>query len=147
VEVYVDHIVIKSITEKDLLRDIDETFQKLRAYNIKLNTGKCSFGDEEGKFLGVVVTKDGLQANPEKVCAITTMPSPETLKHVQTLNGRVSNQQIHSQTRREVSSFHCYFKKLHSKESVSTERRGINSFPTAATISGKIINPHSTSQG
>jgi hypothetical protein len=71
VEVYVDDIVIKSRTVKDLLKDIDETFRKLRAYNIKLSLGKCSFGVEEGKFLGVVVTKDGLRVNPEKVCVIT----------------------------------------------------------------------------
>jgi hypothetical protein len=89
VEVYVDDIVIKSGTEKDLLRDIGETFRKLRAYNIKLNPGKCSFRVEEGKFLGVVVTKDGLRANPEKVCAITSMSSPTLLKEVQTLNGRL----------------------------------------------------------
>jgi hypothetical protein len=89
VEVYVDDIVIKSKTEKDLLKDIDETFRKLRAYNMKLNPGKCSFGVEEGKFLGVVVTKDGLWANPEKVCAITLMPSPMNLKDVQTLSGRL----------------------------------------------------------
>jgi hypothetical protein len=85
----VDDIVIKSRTEKDLLKDIDETFRRLRVYNIKLNPRKCSFGVEEGKFFGVVVTKDSLRANPEKVCAITSMPSPSSLKEVQTLNGRL----------------------------------------------------------
>ena len=56
---------------------------------MKLNPSKCSFGMEEGKFLGVIVTKDGFKANPEKVDAIVKMPSPSTIKQVQTLNGRL----------------------------------------------------------
>ncbi|XP_021999737.1 uncharacterized protein LOC110897289 [Helianthus annuus] len=46
-EVYVDDIVIKSREEKQMLEGIEETFQKLREYNIKLNPKKCSFGVEE----------------------------------------------------------------------------------------------------
>ncbi|XP_022014008.1 uncharacterized protein LOC110913490 [Helianthus annuus] len=88
-EVYVDDLVIKSREEKQMLEDIEETFQRLREYNIKLNPKKCSFGVEEGKFLGVVVTRDGFKANPEKVAAIARMPSPRTLKEAQALNGRL----------------------------------------------------------
>ncbi|KAI3798457.1 hypothetical protein L1987_33734 [Smallanthus sonchifolius] len=36
-----------------------------------------------------VVTKDGFQANPEKVKAVLQMPSPRSVKDVQTLNGRL----------------------------------------------------------
>ncbi|XP_076951248.1 uncharacterized protein LOC143624501 [Bidens hawaiensis] len=42
---------------------------------------------EEGKFLGVIVTNGGFRANPEKVEAVLKMPSPKTIKQVQTLNG------------------------------------------------------------
>jgi hypothetical protein len=56
---------------------------------MKLNPKKCSFGVEEGKFLGVVVTKDGFQANPEKVDVVLKMPSPKSVKDVQTLSGRL----------------------------------------------------------
>ncbi|KAD0423211.1 hypothetical protein E3N88_44289 [Mikania micrantha] len=61
----------------------------LRKYNIKLNPAKCSFGVMEGKFLGVIVTKGGFKANPEKVEAIRSMASPRSVKEVQTLNGRL----------------------------------------------------------
>ena len=70
-----------------MLEDIEETFRKLREHNIKLNPKKCSFGMEEGKFLGVVVTRDGFRANLEKITTITRMPSPRTLKEAQALNG------------------------------------------------------------
>ncbi|XP_071714304.1 uncharacterized protein [Rutidosis leptorrhynchoides] len=57
VEAYVDDIVIKSHTEEKILRDIQETFASLRKINMKLNPKKCTFGVEEGKFLGHIVTE------------------------------------------------------------------------------------------
>ncbi|GKC19210.1 reverse transcriptase domain-containing protein [Tanacetum coccineum] len=51
-EVYVDDIVIKSRTEYEIVRDIEETFETLREINMKLNPKKCTFGVEEGMFLG-----------------------------------------------------------------------------------------------
>jgi len=89
IEVYVDDLVIKSAEVDIMLRDITDTFTTLRKINMKLNPRKCSFGMEEGKFLGVMVTKDGFLPNPEKVQAIERMPSPSTVKEVQTLNGRL----------------------------------------------------------
>jgi hypothetical protein len=77
-EVYVDDLVIKSNHENKMLADIAETFTTLRKYNIKLHPCKCSFGMEDGKFSGVVVTKDGFKANPEKVEAILKMTSPSS---------------------------------------------------------------------
>ncbi|XP_076889518.1 uncharacterized protein LOC143540300 [Bidens hawaiensis] len=88
-EVYMDDLVIKSVEEDQMLRDIEDVFSTLRKINMKLNPSKCSFGMEEGKFLGVIVTGEGFKANPEKVQAIARMLSPSSLKEVQTLNGRL----------------------------------------------------------
>ncbi|GJV93078.1 reverse transcriptase domain-containing protein [Tanacetum coccineum] len=52
IEVYVDDLVIKSHTEAEMLRDIDETFRTLRKINMKLNPKKCTFWAVEGMFLG-----------------------------------------------------------------------------------------------
>ncbi|GKE89378.1 reverse transcriptase domain-containing protein, partial [Tanacetum coccineum] len=51
-EVYVDDLDIKSRTEEEIIRDITETFKTLRQINIKLNPKKCTFGMQEGMFLG-----------------------------------------------------------------------------------------------
>ncbi|GJT93258.1 reverse transcriptase domain-containing protein [Tanacetum coccineum] len=51
-EVYVDDLVIKSRTEDEVVRDIEETFKTLRKINMKLNPKKCTFEVEEGMFLG-----------------------------------------------------------------------------------------------
>ncbi|GJS28603.1 reverse transcriptase domain-containing protein [Tanacetum coccineum] len=56
-EVHVDDMVIKSDSEEDMLTDVQETFDKLRAINMKLNPRKCSFGVEEGQFLGYLIMK------------------------------------------------------------------------------------------
>ncbi|GJU21267.1 reverse transcriptase domain-containing protein [Tanacetum coccineum] len=52
IEVYVHDLVIKSHTEAEMLRYIDETFRTLRKINMKLNPKKCTFGAVEGMFLG-----------------------------------------------------------------------------------------------
>ncbi|GKE21239.1 reverse transcriptase domain-containing protein [Tanacetum coccineum] len=51
-EAYVDDMVIKSMDETYTMADIRETFEWLRKINMKLNPKKCSFGMEEGQFLG-----------------------------------------------------------------------------------------------
>ncbi|GJU46540.1 reverse transcriptase domain-containing protein [Tanacetum coccineum] len=57
---------------------------------MKLNPKKCSFGMEEGKFLGYIVTSEGIRANPEKAKAVMDMPSPKTLKQMQSLSGKLA---------------------------------------------------------
>nr|GEV59810.1 hypothetical protein [Tanacetum cinerariifolium] len=79
-EAYVDGMVIKSNNEKVLIEDITETFDNLRRINMKLNPIKCSFRVEEGKFLGYMVTFEGIRAN---------MQSPRTLKDMQSLSGKL----------------------------------------------------------
>ncbi|XP_021984866.1 uncharacterized protein LOC110880703 [Helianthus annuus] len=90
IEVYIDDLVIKSPKEDQKLKDIEKTFNSLRSVNMKLNPAKCSFGMEEDKFLGFVVTNGGFKVNLEKVQAIERMPSPRTIKEMQRLVGRLA---------------------------------------------------------
>ncbi|GJX28429.1 reverse transcriptase domain-containing protein [Tanacetum coccineum] len=66
-EAYVDDMVIKSVSDEDMLLDIQETFDRLRSINMKLNPKKCSFRVEEGPFLGHLIAKKGIKANPFKL--------------------------------------------------------------------------------
>ncbi|GJV31829.1 hypothetical protein Tco_1392229 [Tanacetum coccineum] len=70
------------IKEEDMLLDIQETFDWLLSINMKLNPKKCSFGVEEGPFLGHLITKQRIKANPSKVKAITDLKPPKTLKEI-----------------------------------------------------------------
>ncbi|GJW39599.1 reverse transcriptase domain-containing protein [Tanacetum coccineum] len=90
-EVYVDDLVIKSRTEDEIVRDIEETFKTLREINMKLNPKKCTFGVEEGMFLGYKGNSKGLKVCPDKVDAVLSLPSPKCLKDVQKLNGKLAS--------------------------------------------------------
>ncbi|GKB20931.1 reverse transcriptase domain-containing protein [Tanacetum coccineum] len=89
-EAYVDDMVIKSAFEEDTLMDIQETFDRLRSINMKLNPNKCSFGIEEGSFPGHLITNQGIKANPSKVKAVIDLKSPKMLKEIQSLNGKLA---------------------------------------------------------
>jgi hypothetical protein len=69
-EVYVDDIVIKSRKCNNLITSLEETFNNLRRFNIKLNSEKCTFGVPRGKLLGYIITERGNEANPNKILAI-----------------------------------------------------------------------------
>ena len=90
VQVYVDGMLVKSLRENDHLNDLQETFDTLRSYNMKLNPSKCVFGVTAEKFLGFMVSQRGIEVNPEKVRAILELEPPRTVKAVQSLNGKVA---------------------------------------------------------
>jgi hypothetical protein len=73
VEAYVDDIVVKTKKADNLVNDLDVAFKCLRAKNIKLNPEKCVFSVPRGMLLGFIVSKRGIEANPEKITAITKM--------------------------------------------------------------------------
>ena len=75
VEAYVDDIVVKSKRADHLIADLEQTFMKLQVNGIKLNPEKCVFGVPRGMLLGFIVSERGIEANPEKILAITRMGS------------------------------------------------------------------------
>ena len=75
-EVYVDDMITKSRELVDHVQHLEETFDLLRKYRMKLNPKKCAFGISLGKFLGFMVSHQGIEANPEKIWAIIEMKSP-----------------------------------------------------------------------
>ena len=81
-QVYVDDILIKSIWKSDHLNYLQETFDTLWSYNMKLNPNKCVFGVIVGKFLGFMVSQRGIEVNLEKIQAIMELAPPKTVKEV-----------------------------------------------------------------
>nr|GEW17999.1 reverse transcriptase domain-containing protein [Tanacetum cinerariifolium] len=90
-EVYMDNLVIKSHTEQEIIRDIEETFKTLMEINMKLNPKKCTFGMEEDMFMGYKVNTKGIKVCPDKVESVLGLPSPKCLKDVQRLNGKLAS--------------------------------------------------------
>ncbi|KAE9201937.1 hypothetical protein PF005_g14772 [Phytophthora fragariae] len=52
----------------------------MRENRLYANINKCIFGAEEIPFLGCFLGKDGVRADPEKVCAIAQWPVPVSQK-------------------------------------------------------------------
>ncbi|GJW42982.1 hypothetical protein Tco_0071781 [Tanacetum coccineum] len=67
VEVYLEEIVVKSKDEQSLIKDVEETFNKLKWVNMKIDLNKSTFGMKEGRFLGYNVTEDGIRPDPAKI--------------------------------------------------------------------------------
>jgi hypothetical protein len=88
---YVNNIVIMSKKEKDHIADLTETFNNMRRNSLKLNPEKCIFGIRKGQLLGCMVSKRGIQENPQKIEALRRMQPPSSRKEVQRLTGRVAS--------------------------------------------------------
>ena len=67
VQVCVDDMLVKSLWEDYHLSDLQETFDNLRSYTMKLNPNKCVFEVTAGKFLGFMVSQRGIEVNSEKI--------------------------------------------------------------------------------
>ena len=82
-------MLVKRREAKTHLADLQEAFDTLRRYKMKLNIVKCFLGVSSGKFLGFMVSQRGIEANPEKVKTILDMVSPKIVKKVQRVTGRI----------------------------------------------------------
>ena len=62
-EVYIDYMLVKSKEHPDHTTHLQEAFDLLKAYDMKVNPLKCAFGVSAGWFLGFMVTQRGIEAN------------------------------------------------------------------------------------
>ena len=81
-DMYVDKMVIKFKRGSNHLADIEEVFNILRAYHMKLNPIKCTFRIPESKFLGYIIYQREIEANSEKIQAIMKIKPLKILKQV-----------------------------------------------------------------
>ena len=88
-EVYVDDILVKSRTHAEHPQALAKILQRSREHNLKMNPKKCVFGVSSDKLLGFIVSKRGIEINPNKAKAIAKMPPPKNLKELRGLIGRL----------------------------------------------------------
>ena len=81
-EVYVNDMLVKSLDKGSHLDDLQETFETLKRYKMKLNPSKCAFGVSSGKFLRFMVSQRGIKANLEKIQAILNMEPQKNVMDV-----------------------------------------------------------------
>ena len=74
----------------DHIQHLQEVFELLRRYSMKLNPLKCAFGVSSSKFLGFMVIQRGIEANPVQLKAIMDSQASTFKKGVQQLIGRLA---------------------------------------------------------
>ena len=84
---YLDDILVYSSTERDHVHHVRQVLEKLREVGLFLDINKCDFHVTSVKYLGIIITTDGLQMDPSKVEAIQQWKAPRCLKDVQSFLG------------------------------------------------------------
>lgn len=65
-EVYIDDMAVNTKEETNHCEDLREILKYDRKYNMRLNPSKCAFDVQAGKFLDFMLTRRGIEANPDK---------------------------------------------------------------------------------
>lgn len=86
-QAYLDDILIYSKTKKEHIRHVRLVLQKLREAGLQVDILKCEFHVQETKFLGLLVSIDGLRMDPVKIQAVIDWPIPTNLKETQAFIG------------------------------------------------------------
>jgi len=84
---YLDDTIIHSATLEQHLQNVELILQKLQGANLKLKPSKCFFLQTSVKFLGHIVSVEGLQTDPEKTRLIDDWPVPTSLKQLRAFLG------------------------------------------------------------
>ena len=87
--IYLDDIIVFSSNFSQHLQHLREVFMRLRAVGLKLQPKKCSFACKEVKYLGHVVTADGVKTDPDKTKLIRDYPTPTKVTQVRSFLGLV----------------------------------------------------------
>ncbi|GFW18908.1 retrovirus-related Pol polyprotein from transposon 297 [Trichonephila clavipes] len=79
---YFDDLLIASSSEDEHLDYLHQIFSRLRDYGLKLNSDKCVLGKASVKFLGYLITAEGVKPLPDKVEAIKNFPKPDNISQL-----------------------------------------------------------------
>ena len=85
--VYLDDIIVLGRTFTEHLSNLGSVFSRIRDAGLKIKPEKCSFLKEKVKYLGHIVSKEGIAADPEKTATVKTWPTPTSTKEVQQFLG------------------------------------------------------------
>ena len=90
VECNIDDVLIYGATHNEHDRGLKTVLRRLTAAHVTLNTDKCIFSVTKIVFLGHVISADGIEADPEKIAAITNLSPPTNAQEVRLFLGMVN---------------------------------------------------------
>ncbi|KAI2660339.1 Transposon Tf2-6 polyprotein [Labeo rohita] len=85
--VYIDDILIYSPSLTEHIGHVKLVLQKLREFSLFLKAEKCEFHVTCTSFLGYIISPTGVSMDERKVVAISSWPTPTTVKELQRFLG------------------------------------------------------------
>ena len=93
--VFLDDIVVMSTTFEQHLERLRAVFSRLKSANLKLKPSKCKLFQLKVKFLGSIVSANGIEPDPDKLKAIDEWPVPKNLTELRAFVGLASYYRRH----------------------------------------------------
>ncbi|GAW22450.1 hypothetical protein ANO14919_119870 [Xylariales sp. No.14919] len=84
---YLDDILIYSKTKKEHIYHVRKVLSALLRAGLHIDIKKCEFHTTETRYLGLIISTDGIKMDPAKVEAITNWKQPQNVKDVQKFLG------------------------------------------------------------
>lgn len=81
--VFFDDILVYSVSWDLHLKHLRIVFETLEKHTLFVKLSKCAFGKTQVEYLGHIVSKSGVSANPTKLEAIANWPIPTSVKALQ----------------------------------------------------------------
>jgi transposase InsO family protein len=84
---YLDDILIYSDDPLTHYEHVNKVLQRLRDAGLQADIRKCEFGVTRTKYLGFIISTDGIEVDPEKTDVIRHWEEPRTVKGIQSFLG------------------------------------------------------------
>lgn len=85
--IYLDDIISHARTFEEHIERLERLLERLVSFGLKVSPKKCQIAREEVVYLGHVVSREGIRADPDKIRVIEEWPQPKTLQEVQIFLG------------------------------------------------------------
>ena len=72
--IFLDDILVFSQNFEEHLERLEAVFSRLKEHCLKSKPSKCEFFKTRGKYLGHVVSQDGVTTDPDKISALSSWP-------------------------------------------------------------------------
>lgn len=83
VEVYMDDVLIHTKTLEKHTQLLSEVMKRLIDNNLKLKISKSAFMQKHVKYLGFIISAEGVEVDPQKTQCIREYPRPKNIKEIQ----------------------------------------------------------------
>ena len=88
--VYLDDIIIFSSSFQEHLEWLSAVLTKLEEAGLCLRLSKCQFARKQVRYLGHIISSEGVTPDPDKIKAVQDYPIPTTLKELRKFLGLVN---------------------------------------------------------